>query len=261
MSQLVATADQASISEPAFPLLSTLDGGLDSEDLTPFGHTFLTSANPSDSPSAREIDTLFPEPSELSRSSAKQTTTQPDRTPSPRQGKEASGWFGKLFFASKPKKTHSATYYRRVGGELLNRGYPKEAVRALERAIDLGAFDLECQLHLSLAYARTGRLSEATALLYDLKSAHPFDAGVATLLGKALLYSSRYSAAIKVMSPVAKIHKKRFNLHFFLGLAHAKKGEFDAAIDAWTQAAKIRPDHSETRRMIERALAEKIIQG
>ncbi|MBF0444662.1 MAG: tetratricopeptide repeat protein [Magnetococcales bacterium] len=168
---------------------------------------------------------------------------------------EKGGWLGRILSGEKENKT--AEQFRSEGTYYLNRRSYKQAVKSLEKAIELGVEDLQCQLGLSLSYARSGRLDEAIALLNDLKTSHPKDPGVATLLGKALLFNSQYHTAIKVMRPVAAIHKDRFNLHFFLGLAFAKSHEYDSAIDAWSQAAKIRPDDAETRRMLARALDAK----
>lgn len=150
--------------------------------------------------------------------------------------------------------------YQREGSRQLNKHHYQQAIRFFEKAIELGADGLECQLNLGLSYARVGRLDEAIALLAELKATHPQDPGVATLLGKALLYRSRYRTAIKVMRPVADRHKDRYNLQFFLGLAYAKSGEYDEAIDAWSQAIKIRPDSSQTRRMLSLALDAKRMQ-
>lgn len=165
------------------------------------------------------------------------------------------GWFDRLFFEQIPQGSDRATYFRELGSCYLNRHHYRDAAKHLEKAVEFGVDDLECQLKLSLAYSRSGRLEEALALLSDLKFTHPRDAGVATLLGKALLLDGQYHKAIKVMRPAAVIHQDRFNLHFYLGLAFAKSQDFDSAVDVWSQAARIRPGDTQTKKMIARAQA------
>ncbi|MBF0359034.1 MAG: tetratricopeptide repeat protein [Magnetococcales bacterium] len=162
--------------------------------------------------------------------------------------------FGFFTNSSKPK---TANDYRKQGIALSEQRRFTPAAKMLEKAIEMGASDLECQMHLGLTYTRMGRIDDAIALLSDLSISHGDDAGVATLLGKALLLNSQYSEAAEVMAPAAANNPSRFNLHFFLGLAQAKLNEFDLAIESWLKAIKLHPSHQMTRQFLNRALDAK----
>ena len=167
--------------------------------------------------------------------------------------------FSRLFgmFAQNNKPATMEEYHQQ-GIAFSEKKNLKMAIKMLEQAIKMGATDLDCHLHLGLAYGRTGRLQDAISLLSDARTSHTTDPGVATLLGKTLLLNGQYQEATEVMASASAKNKNRFNLHFFLGIAHAKLNEFDLAIDAWMTASKLRPSHQMTRDFLNRALDAKM---
>ena len=170
--------------------------------------------------------------------------------------KSSKGIFG---FFNRNNSPKTAAEYRKLGITLSEKKSFGPAVKMLEKAIKMGETDLDCQLHLGLAYSRMGRIKEAISLLSDLAVSNGDDPGVATLLGKALLFNGQYQEAAEVMAPASANNPSRFNLHFFLGLAHAKLNEFDMAIDAWLKANRIHPSHQMTRQFLNRALDAKVL--
>jgi tetratricopeptide (TPR) repeat protein len=170
--------------------------------------------------------------------------------------KSAKGIFG---FFNKKNSPKTAAEYRQQGIALSEKKQFVKAAKMLETAIKMGEKDLDCQLHLGLNYSRMGRIKEAISVLGDLSVLHGDDPGVATLLGKALLFNGQYQEAAEVMAPASANNPSRFNLHFFLGLAHAKLNEFDMAIDSWLKAIKLHPSHHLTRQFLNRALDAKML--
>ncbi|MBF0423330.1 MAG: tetratricopeptide repeat protein [Magnetococcales bacterium] len=139
---------------------------------------------------------------------------------------------------------------RKTGIQLVNQKRYAKAVKFLQRAMELGQDDYTCQMNLGLAHTRLGQLDEAVKLLVSLQNHHPFDAGVATLLGKALLLSGKRQEAINVLAPAAMTHPERFHLHYYLGIAYAKLDQTHKAMEAWRKALVIRPDNRDLKRWL-----------
>ncbi|MBF0188304.1 MAG: tetratricopeptide repeat protein [Magnetococcales bacterium] len=198
---------------------------------------------------------LLEDASEPEMTTASETTTEAPDTKIEVEVEE--NWFFKMvhdFFTEEDETEMSAEACRDRGIELAKVGRYHRAAHMLERSLYLGDDDLTGGLWLGQIHISEGNLERAIAVLTELQGEHANDPGVCTLLGKALLFSSRYSDAIEVMQPIATANPDRFNLHFFLGLAYAKMENYGKAVDAWVVAAKLRPDHAETREFLDRAL-------
>ncbi|MBF0382773.1 MAG: tetratricopeptide repeat protein [Magnetococcales bacterium] len=252
--------------------LNDIDSGIVTENKITFDSPYIVPDQTQQQRGTTQIANHFLTPSSIETISVKNQTVKDDKKSvdwelpefesvssnkkSAKKERSAKGLFG-LFNKSTSPKT--VAEYRQQGISLSEKKRLGAAAKMLEKAMKMGANDLECQLHLGLTYSRLGRIKEAITLLSDLNVKHGDDPGVATLLGKALLFNGLYQEAAEVMAPASANNPSRFNLHFYLGLAYAKLNEFDMAIDAWLKAIRINPTDKTTRQFLNRALDAKTL--
>jgi tetratricopeptide (TPR) repeat protein len=140
-------------------------------------------------------------------------------------------------------------------------GDTEQAIEHYRRAIDLLPADADLRVGLGDAEVRAGRPEAAVEQYRSALAIDPEHAVAQRQLGIALLGSDDTVAegvdllvrAVATRPEDATAHRALVSAHRKLGLVYARRGRYADAIEQWTAALALEPDHEATRRNLERA--------
>jgi tetratricopeptide (TPR) repeat protein len=106
------------------------------------------------------------------------------------------------------------------------------AERELKEAIRINAGYPSARQWYGMCLALSGRLDAATREWRTAVELDPFSASINTTAAWPYYWAHRSEDALARLRAAVNLHPKYWTAHYFLGLAHAQKGEFDLAIAA-----------------------------
>ncbi len=172
----------------------------------------------------------------------------------------------------------SASTHTSIGACFLRKGWPQDAVKALELALRIepenhealetiaGAYCLlnqwpraidaykralrvrpnstESLYNLALAFRNAGEAAQAEAALTAAIEIKPNYIEARLALGNLHLESGRYDEAIRVYREAAHIEPNNASIHYNLGRAYYEKRQLDQAIHAYEKCIALNPKHA-----------------
>jgi Flp pilus assembly protein TadD len=135
----------------------------------------------------------------------------------------------------------NASARRLLASVLDELGRPKEALEEAQRAAELSPMDNACHLQLGLVLARQGQTERAIEETRRALELGPENVSAYNLLVQ-LLESSGKEEVIMVARDALTVSPFSAELHYRLGLAAARKGDFVTATNQFGYALLLRPD-------------------
>lgn len=155
---------------------------------------------------------------------------------------QKAGWF---FWISAKKKPSAKAWFN-SGKAAMKLGKPKEAARALTRAIDLRRDYVEAYNMLGIALQKSGRPQRAVNIFQQAVVLKPDYAEAYYNLGSTYFYElGDFDRALYAAQKCVSIDpglKKAFSV---MAGAHEKKGNFSAAVEAYRNALSRGPKDAE----------------
>ncbi len=141
-----------------------------------------------------------------------------------------------------------AMYHYRLGEALVESGQLDLAETHLERAVELNDRLFRAWYYLGTVYNETDRPHEAAEAWTRSAETNPLFGLPFVDLGRLYIRWDMHDEAIRVLEQGAQ-HVRReselTDIYYFLGLAHHKDRNSDAAIEAFTQALEVRSTNLE----------------
>jgi tetratricopeptide (TPR) repeat protein len=128
-----------------------------------------------------------------------------------------------------------------LGSALMDRKEHAEAAKALERARELGAADLESVRRLSACYFNLSDLSNAERCLRDVLTAEPEDLETLSNLGAILIARKDFLAAKTVLTTAITLSPDHFGSAYHLGKVHKILGETEPSLRWLRRATSAQP--------------------
>jgi tetratricopeptide (TPR) repeat protein len=113
------------------------------------------------------------------------------------------------------------------------------------------------QQQVLISLYNQGQLQQALDQAKSLLVQFPYSIFLHNICGAVCAAFNQYDAAIDSYRQALKIKPEHADTHNNMGVALKDKGKLDAAIDSYKQALKIKPDYAEARNNIGNALKEK----
>ncbi|MGZ3459770.1 MAG: tetratricopeptide repeat protein, partial [Archangium sp.] len=132
---------------------------------------------------------------------------------------------------------------------------PAEAETEYRKALELAPGDGGAQLAVGMALQKQGRNEEALSFLEGAVESGADSLEVWSTFGSINRRAGRYARAVEVHRRVVEMVPKRALGHVLLGADHFASGQWDLAIDDYTHALEVEPEHAEARKWLARALA------
>ncbi|OYW75782.1 MAG: hypothetical protein B7Z37_11825 [Verrucomicrobia bacterium 12-59-8] len=136
------------------------------------------------------------------------------------------------------------TVYANLGTTLIEMGQTQEAVASFERALSLNPSQPVARLNLGLILLRAGRLDEAAVHLRDAVKVNPKSAEAHHGLAYILLQQGDLEQAIRHFQQAADLHPDVGNC-LNLGNAQLQAGQFAKAIDSYLKVIAADPRHAD----------------
>jgi tetratricopeptide (TPR) repeat protein len=143
-----------------------------------------------------------------------------------------------------------------LGSILARLGQWQEAVRVLERAHAKDPADPHVQASLGWVYANLGRLAEASTLLKAAIRRRPDDPSSHGSLGWVRLRAGKARGALHALAMAQALDPRNAWVANMQGVAHARLGNWPAAVASFRRALMLAPDMPEAWRNLEHALRQ-----
>lgn len=141
---------------------------------------------------------------------------------------------------------------------LLGAGRPEAALDRHRHVLTLDPHSRAAQFGEAAVLAELGRVEEAIEKLRKIVAADPTDAEALVNLASTLSRAGRPDEAVAALDRARELDPEPAVLalvHHNLGVIHAKRGEWDAAIEAFGQALGLDPTLTDTRFLLAGVLA------
>ena len=144
--------------------------------------------------------------------------------------------------APQAEQGHSA-----LGAVLVNRGYVKEGIRELERALAIKSTDSTAQINLAIAYEQIGASEKAIVLFSKLEAdsrlqKHALPSYVMEGYARSLAANRQFGPAITKMKAALATNSQNAELHDELGSLYAQQKDWNHAQEEFTTAIHLNPD-------------------
>jgi len=135
------------------------------------------------------------------------------------------------------------------------------AVEAYNKAIELKSDYAPAQFELALVLDRQGKTDEAINKMEASKTLAPKDSGVAFQLGVLYYKSSQFDKAKTELNRAISLDENFSNARYLLGLLLDKEGNKAGAIEQFEMIAKLNPDNSLVKQILDNLKAGKPALG
>lgn len=138
----------------------------------------------------------------------------------------------------------SSTFVERGWNAIAGESH-EQAVRELERALQLAPGDTRAEALLGWALMRSGRLPEARALLEGVLAREPGHPLATANLGYVALREGQFARAIELLSPVARGATDRTALlyaNLYLGMVYAEREMYRDALGFFGRTLELGPN-------------------
>jgi protein O-GlcNAc transferase len=144
--------------------------------------------------------------------------------------------------APQAEQGHSA-----LGAVLVNRGYVKEGIRELERALAIKSTDSIAQMNLAMAYGQIGAYEKAISLFSKVEAdsrvqKHALPSYVLAEYARLLAANRQIGAAITKMKAALASDSQNAELHDELGSLYAQQTDWNHAQEEFATATHLNPD-------------------
>lgn len=144
----------------------------------------------------------------------------------------------KDFLAANPE---SFVAWKVLGAALLQLGDCKQAVAAMQRALQINDSDAETWANLGIAQREAGQIAAARASLCQAVQKDPLRSEWHYNLGNLLLAEGLFAEAIQSYQTAISLDSSSAKAHSNLGVALEKSGQTEAAVAAYQAALRIDP--------------------
>lgn len=157
-------------------------------------------------------------------------------------------------------KDDDAMYHYKLGKAYWMSNNSSSAQSALERAVQLNAKLYNAQYHLGLVYDKQGKPKEAAGAWTAAAALNPMFGKPFTRLGMLYIKWDKLPQAISVLDQGrlnVRDGEDLTEIYYNLGLAYGKQGNWDKAIEAYSNAIQTRSSNLDALRQRGFAYAEK----
>lgn len=140
------------------------------------------------------------------------------------------------------KHPASSTANALMGVVYMEIAMDREAVKYLEKAIELLPYDYQSRNNLGIVY---GRLDEPEKALKEFGNAiqlRPDDDTIKINLSVFYQRQKEYKKAEEVLKYLQSLHPRNANLYFRLGLVYKDAGKYEAAVSEFLKSVELAPD-------------------
>ncbi len=134
----------------------------------------------------------------------------------------------------------------RAGSAALSAGQVAEAVRQLERAVELQPGSSEARNELGVALLMADDVDGAVETLREVVRVKPRYGKAQHNLGLALRKKKLLPEAAEALREAARLQPDHPETQYFLGVTLLALGELDGAVRALREACRLRPSHAES---------------
>jgi len=124
----------------------------------------------------------------------------------------------------------------------LTQGRTDDAIKKLEKAIEINPYNYDAYDNLGVAYMRKSRLRDAVSTLTKAIKLNPLKPLQYRNLGETYLGLGEIDSAIKNYEMAKKREPNDFVTYSRLGLCYQIKGAFEKAVDSYRKALDLNPD-------------------
>jgi tetratricopeptide (TPR) repeat protein len=140
------------------------------------------------------------------------------------------------------KHPESSTANALMGVVYMEIAMDREAVKYLERAVELLPYDYQSRNNLGIVY---GRLDEPEKALKEFATAiqlRPDDDTIKINLSVFYQRQKEYKKAEEILKYLSSRNPKNANLYFRLGLVYKDAGQYEAAVSEFLKSVELAPD-------------------
>lgn len=128
-----------------------------------------------------------------------------------------------------------------MGVVYMELGMDQDAVKYLEKAVQLLPYDYQSRNNLGIVYGRLDQHEKALRELATAISLKPEDDAIKINLSVFYLRQKEYKKAEDVLSYLLSKTPQNANLHFRLGMVYREAGQYEAAISEWLKSMELAP--------------------
>ena len=144
-----------------------------------------------------------------------------------------------------------------LGDVRLAQARPAEAETEYRKVLELTPGNVGAQIAVGMALQKQGRNEEAISFLEGAVQSGADSLELWSTLGSVNRRAGRYARAVEVHRRVAEMAPKQALGHVLLGADHFATGQWDLAIDDYSNALKLEPEHEGAKLWLARALAHR----
>ncbi|MBF2028242.1 MAG: tetratricopeptide repeat protein [Oscillatoriales cyanobacterium C42_A2020_001] len=148
-----------------------------------------------------------------------------------------------LLISISPAPAQSAAEYRQQGLSLREQERYPEAIAALQKSVELEPENLSGRVLLGWTEHKAGQQAAATTTLLEALQLNPFEVPTLNALGIVYLVDGKLSNAIATHAWAAMLKPNNEIAYYNLSLAFERIQQYDWAIAAAQEAAKLEPSN------------------
>lgn len=129
-----------------------------------------------------------------------------------------------------------------LGVVYLDLGMDEEAIKYLEKAVQILPYDYQSRNNLGIVYGRSGQPEKALKAFLTALSLRPDDESI--LINLSVLYQryGDYKKTEEILKFLLSRHPGNRDLHFRLGLMYKQMEKYEAAVSELVQSSEIEPN-------------------
>jgi tetratricopeptide (TPR) repeat protein len=140
------------------------------------------------------------------------------------------------------KQPNSNTANALMGVVYMELGMEQDAIKYLEKAIELLPYDYESRNNLGIVYGKLGEPEKALNEFATAMSLRPDDNTIKINLSVFYQRQGEYERAEKVLQYLLSKNEKNAQLHFRLGLVFKDAGQYDKAVSEFLKSIELAPE-------------------
>jgi len=140
------------------------------------------------------------------------------------------------------KSPESNTANALIGVVCMDLAMDQEAIKYLEKAVQVLPYDYQSRNNLGIVYGRSGSPERAEQELLKALSLRPDDENI--LINLSVLYQNHqaYGRAEGILKTLLSRHPKDPDLHFRLGWLYREMGRYEETVAEWSRSIEIQPN-------------------
>ena len=162
-----------------------------------------------------------------------------------------------MFWKRKQDPEEQARYWITRGSRLLRKRATRQALKHLERAMEVLPNDFELNVNLGTAYHLTGRHEKALTHFERVLAFDPDHATAALNLAAVYHTLNRHSEARQVLEELRRRHPRHHDVHYNLALAYLAEERLQEALVMLREELEINPESPYVLPLLERLLEER----